>query len=110
MQLGCYVLMDFEAVERYIDLLLVGFLFLEKKWLKDIRRKNALPNKGDPESHWRTTDRLRNLEAALQRFNLDYIRWAHSVEETPSRTAAQVVGSTLPSRLNSSQTPSVNRV
>ena len=73
MQLGCYVLMKFEAVERYIDLLLMGFLFLEKQRLNDIRKKGALPKKGDSESHWRTTDRLRSLEAALQRFNLDYI-------------------------------------
>lgn len=73
MQLGCYVLMKFESVERYIDLLLMGFLFLEKQRLDDIRAKHALPKKGDPESHWRTTDRLRSLEAAVQRFNLDFI-------------------------------------
>lgn len=74
MQLGCYVLMKFEAVERYIDLLLMGFLLLERQRLHDIRGKDMLPQKGDPESHWRTTDRLRRLEHALQRFNLEYVR------------------------------------
>lgn len=73
MQLGCYVLMKFEAVERYIDFLLMGFLFLEKQRLNAMRAKGVLPERGDPQSHWRTTDRLRSLEAALQSFNLKYI-------------------------------------
>jgi hypothetical protein len=73
MQLGCYVLMKFEAVERYIDLLLMGFIYLERQRLNDLRAKKELPKRGDPPSHWRTTDRLRNLEEAVQRFNLAYV-------------------------------------
>lgn len=73
MQLGCYVLMKFEAVERYLDLLLMGFLFLEKRRLDDLITAGQWPEKGDAKMHWRTTDRLRNLESWMQRFNLDYI-------------------------------------
>lgn len=73
LQLGCYVLMKFEAVERYIDLLLMGFLLLERRRLHDLRATGALPEKGDPRSHRRTTDQLRGLEGAQQRFNLDYV-------------------------------------
>jgi hypothetical protein len=38
MQFECYVLMKFEAVERYLDLLLMGFLFLEHQRLADMKR------------------------------------------------------------------------
>jgi len=73
MQLGCYVLMKFEAVERYLDLLLMGFLLLEKRRLDGLVSSGLWPTKGDPKVHWRTTDRLRSLESWVQRFNLDYI-------------------------------------
>ncbi len=73
LQMRCYVLMKFEAVERYLDLLLMGFLFLEKRRLDDIASTKKWPTKGDAKMHWRTTDRLRNLESCVQRFNLDYI-------------------------------------
>ena len=42
MQLGCYELMKFKAVERYIDILLMGFLLLEKQRLNDLEQK-AIP-------------------------------------------------------------------
>ncbi|MFV1965931.1 MAG: hypothetical protein ACC628_10940 [Pirellulaceae bacterium] len=35
MQMRCYVFMKFEAVERYLDLLLMGFLLLEKRRMDD---------------------------------------------------------------------------
>ena len=73
MQMRCYVLMKFEAVERYMDLLLMGFLLLEKLRLDDLVSTAKWPTKGDPIVHWRTTDRLRSLESWIQRFNLDYI-------------------------------------
>ena len=65
--------MKFEAVERYLDLLLMGFLLLETRRLDDLVSTGSWPTKGDPKVHWRTTDRLRNLESWVQRFNLDYI-------------------------------------
>ena len=74
MQLGCYVLMKFEAVERYIDILLMGFLLLEKQRLNDLEQKATMPEQGDPIHHWRTTDRLRALENSVQRMNIEFIR------------------------------------
>ena len=74
MQLGCYVLMKFEAVERYLDLLMMGFLMLEKQRLQDLERKATMPEQGDPVHHWRTTDRLRALENSVQRMNIEFIR------------------------------------
>ncbi len=73
MQMRCYVFMKFEAVERYMDLLLMGFLLLEKRRLDDLVSTGDWPTKGDAKVHWRTTDRLRSLESWIQRFNLDYI-------------------------------------
>ena len=73
MQMRCYVFMKFDAVERYMDLLLMGFLLLETRRLDDLVSTGSWPTKGDPKVHWRTTDRLRNLESWVQRFNLDYI-------------------------------------
>ena len=64
MQLGCYVLMKFEAVERYLDLLLMGFLLLEDERLRDIQSAGPPAARGG--EAWvqaRTTDRLRSLEA-----------------------------------------------
>ena len=73
MQMRCYVFMKFEAVERYLDLLLMGFLLLEKRRLDDLVSTGNWPTKGDAKVHWRTTDQLRSLESWIQRFNLDYI-------------------------------------
>ena len=75
MQLGCYVLMKFEAVERYLDLLLMGFLLLEKQRLAELESKGIkMPKQGDPIHHWRTTDRLRELERSMQTLNIEFIR------------------------------------
>ena len=74
MQLGCYVLMKFEAVERYLDLLMMGFLLLERQRLSDLESTAALPEQGDPIHHWRTTDRLRALERSVQKMNIDFTR------------------------------------
>jgi Transposase DDE domain len=75
MQLGCYVLMKFEAVERYLDLLMMGFLLLEKQRLSSLESKGAkTPEQGNPIHHWRTTDRLRALERSMQTLNVEFIR------------------------------------
>jgi hypothetical protein len=73
MQLRCYVFMKFDAVERYLDLLLMGFLLLEKRRLDNLISKEEWPTHGDARIHWRTTDGLRSMESWVQRFNLDYI-------------------------------------
>jgi hypothetical protein len=73
MQLRCYVFMKFEAVERYLDPLLTGFLVLEKRRLDELSADGKWPAQGDPKMHWRTTDHLRSPESWIQRFNLDYI-------------------------------------
>jgi hypothetical protein len=70
MQLGCYVLMKFEAVERYLDLLLMGFLLLEQQRLRDLERAGPPAERGGEEwVHARTTDRLRSLEALCDEWN-----------------------------------------
>ena len=74
LQMRCYVLLSFEAVERYIDLLLMGFLLLEKRRLDELISEDKWPVKGDAKSHWRTTDRLRNMESFMHSFNIEYIR------------------------------------
>lgn len=64
MPFGGYGLMKFEAVERYLDLLLMGFLLLEQQRLRDLQRAAAPHARGG--ENWvqaRTTDRLRSLEA-----------------------------------------------
>ena len=74
MQLGCYVLMKFDAVERYLDLLLMGFLLLEQQRLRDLQRNGPPAERGGEE--WvqaRTTDRLRSLEALCDEWNAEEI-------------------------------------
>src|SRR5262249_42546466 len=74
MQLGSYVLMKFEAVERYLDLLLMGFLLLEHQRLRDLQRAGPPSARGGEE--WvqaRTTDRLRSLEALCDEWNASEI-------------------------------------
>jgi hypothetical protein len=74
MQLGCYVLMHFEAVERYLDLLLMGFLLLEQQRLRDLQRAGPPAERGREEwVHARTTDRLRSLEAMCDVWNVQTI-------------------------------------
>jgi len=51
----------------------MGFLLLEKRRVDNLRARGRWPRRGDPKSHWRTTDRLRSMESWVQRFNLDYI-------------------------------------
>jgi len=68
MQFECYVLMQFEAVERYLDLLLMGLLFLEQQRLRDMQRDGDVV--GEIWVQARTTDRLRMLEALCQQCNV----------------------------------------
>jgi len=71
MQLGGYVLMKFEAVERYLDLLLMGFLLLEQQRLRDMQAAGPPSTRGGEE--WvqaRTTDRLRSLEELCADWNV----------------------------------------
>ena len=71
MQFGCYVLMKFEAVERYLDLLLMGLLLLEQQRLWDMQRSGA--RVGAVWVQARTTDRLRMLETLCQRWTVQWI-------------------------------------
>jgi hypothetical protein len=71
LQVGCYVLRKFEAVERYLDLLLMGFLLRERERLRDLERAGPPAARGG--ESWvqaRTTDRLRALEALCAEWNL----------------------------------------
>lgn len=71
MQFECYVLMKFEAVERYLDLLLMGLLLLEQQRLRDMQRNGATV--GAVWVQARTTGRLRMLETLAQRWNVQWI-------------------------------------
>jgi len=71
MQFECYVLMKFEAVERYLDLLLMGLLLLEKQRMQDMQRQGDEVGKVWVQA--RTTDRLRMLEAICQRWHVQYL-------------------------------------
>ena len=74
MQLCVYVLMKFEAVERYLDLLLMGFLLLEQQRLQDMQGSGPPSERGGED--WvqaRTTDRLRSLEALCDEWNAGVI-------------------------------------
>jgi hypothetical protein len=71
MQFGCYVLKKFEAVERYLDLLMMGFLLLEQERLCEMREAGPPSARGgEPWAQARTTDRLRSLESLCQRWNV----------------------------------------
>jgi hypothetical protein len=72
MQFECYVLMKFTSVERYLDLLLMGFLLLEELRLRDLERAGA--KIGAVWVHARTTDRLRMLETLCQQWNVKYLQ------------------------------------
>lgn len=77
MQLGCYVLMKFEAVERYFDFLMMGLLLLEHQRLGDMKRAgNPSRRAGEPWVQARVTDRLRNLEVIVNEWNLQQIEAA----------------------------------
>jgi len=72
MQFECYVLMKFEAVERYLDLLLMGLLLLEQQRLRDMQRNGV--RAGAVWVQARATDRLRMLEVLCQRWNVQWIQ------------------------------------
>jgi len=70
MQFGCYVLQKFEAVERYLDLLLMGFLLLEQERLREMSAAGPPRARGgEPWMQARTTDRLRSLGSLCQEWN-----------------------------------------
>jgi hypothetical protein len=70
MQFGCYVLMKFEAIERYLDLVLMGFLLLERERLQDMSVAGLPAERaGEPWVQARTTDRLRSLEGLCAEWN-----------------------------------------
>jgi hypothetical protein len=74
MQFGCYVLMKFAAVERYIDLLLMGFLLLEQQRLRDMQNGGPPAERaGEAWVQARTTDRLRSLEELCDEWNAQEI-------------------------------------
>jgi len=75
LQFGCYVLHKFAAVERYLDLLLMGLLLLETERLRDLQAA-AVPSErgGEPKLQARTTDRLRYLERTCQEWNVGVLR------------------------------------
>jgi len=74
MQMRCYVLMKFAAVERYLDLLLMGFLLLEQQRLRDLKAAGPPSDRGgEAWVHARTTDRLRSLEALCNDWNAQEI-------------------------------------
>lgn len=73
LQLRGYVLMKFAAVERYLDLLLMGFLVLERERLHAMREAEPparpSPRRSEAQVQARTTDRLRYLEGLTQDWN-----------------------------------------
>jgi hypothetical protein len=74
MQFGCYVLQKFAAVERYLDLVLMGMLLLEKERLQQLRTQGQLSERGgEPWLQARTTDRLRALEKTCQEWNVEVL-------------------------------------
>ena len=99
MQFGCYVLMKFEAVERYVDFLLMGFLFLEHRRLADMKKAGAPSQRGgEPWVQARVTDRLRDLESLVHEWNVQRIeealktktgrrRLLHELRQTPCHVA-----------------------
>lgn len=72
MQFERYVLLKFEAVERYLDFLLMGLLYLEQQRLWDMQRDGKEVGKIWVQA--RTTDRLRMLEAMCQQWNAEYLK------------------------------------
>ena len=74
MQFGCYVLQSFEAVERYLDLVMMGLLLLEYERLRESEAAGPpQPRGAEPRLQARTTDRLRSLEEICQAWNVDVI-------------------------------------
>jgi hypothetical protein len=96
MQLGSYVLMRFEAVERYLDLLLMGFLLLEQQRLRDLQAADLPAARGGED--WvqaRTTDRLRALEAVCDEWNAQELERRIRTPRGRSRLLKDLQGRTL---------------
>jgi hypothetical protein len=99
MQFCRYVLMKFEAVERYLDLVLMGFLLLENERLRELQAAGPPSERGgEPRVHARTTDQLRLLDALLAKWNAQTImeqirtergrkRLQRDLEQPPCRVA-----------------------
>jgi hypothetical protein len=89
MQLGCYVLMQFTAVERYLDFLLMGLLFLEHQRLKDMERAGQPSHRaGEPWVQASVTDRLRKLEVLVNEWNIQQIEAAIKTKAGRARLLA----------------------
>jgi Transposase DDE domain len=74
MQFGCYVLRRFEAVERYLDLVMMGLLLLEYERLGESEASGPVEPRGEePRFQARTTDRLRSLEETCHAWNVEVI-------------------------------------
>jgi Transposase DDE domain len=74
MQFGRYVLKRFEAVERYLDLVMMGLLLLEYERLRESASSEPPDPRGaEPRLQARTTDRLRSLEETCHAWNVDLI-------------------------------------
>lgn len=74
MQFGRYVLKRFEAVERYLDLLMMGLLLLEFERLREAEASGPPEPRGaEPHLRARTTDRLRSLEETCHSWNVEVI-------------------------------------
>jgi hypothetical protein len=91
LQFGCYVLMKFEAVERYVDFLLMGFLLLEHRRLIDMKKAGPPSDRaGEPWVQARVTDRLRDLEALLHEWNLQRVEEALKTKAGRRRLLAEL--------------------
>lgn len=91
LQFGGYVLMKFEAVERYVDLLLMGFLFLEHQRLTDMKAAGPPSERaGQPWVQARVTDRLRDLEALVQEWNVHRLEEALKTQAGRRRFLAEL--------------------
>jgi hypothetical protein len=91
MQFGCYVLQKFEAVERYLDLLLMGFLLLENERFQELRalgRRQA--QVGEPAVQMRTTDGLRSLESLCHDWNVGVLEHCLRTETGRRRLLRQL--------------------
>lgn len=74
MQFGRYVLARFEAVERYLHLVMMGLLLLEYERLREsVVSEPPDPRGEEPRLQARTTDRLRSLEETWQAWNVEVI-------------------------------------
>jgi Transposase DDE domain len=91
LQFGGYVLMKFEAVERYVDFLLMGFLFLEHRRLTDMKKAGPPSDRaGEPWVQARVTDRLRDLESLVHEWNLHRLEEALKTKAGRRRLLAEL--------------------